>query len=53
MVWYYAVLGVAVTVALGLLIPYIRRRYIDTVACGICGARYPARESCPRCGGRF
>lgn len=54
MVWYYVLIGLAVSVVVGLLIPYIRRRYIDVemVRCVVCGTAYKEYGKCPKCGGR-
>ena len=53
-VWYFVVIGIAVAVAIKFLIPYIKRRYIetdDTKTCPICNSRYGRNiGSCPRCG---
>ncbi len=54
MPWYYILIGAAVAIAVRLLVPYIRKRYIDgeTSTCAICGNRYPGGGPCPRCSGR-
>lgn len=51
MVWYYVLIAVAVPIAIRLLIPYIRKRYIDrpTVQCPACGNMYQGKM-CQRCG---
>ena len=54
MVWYYMLISAAAIVAAGLLVSYIRKRYIDVemVTCPICGERHRENRKCPRCGGR-
>ena len=51
--WYWVAAAVAIPIVIALLIPYIRKRYVDSaVVCPICGASYDRRRegSCPKCG---
>lgn len=52
MVWYYALIPIIVIVIIKLVVPYIKKRYIDTPMkrCPICGNSYEGNGSCPRCG---
>ena len=50
MVWYYMLIGVVAIIAVKLLVPYIKKRYIDvpTARCPVCNNAYEGR-SYPRC----
>ena len=57
MVLQYVLVAVAIAIVMGLLIPYIRKRYIDkdddkeVLTCPICKNKYPKQiASCPKCG---
>ena len=51
--WYWVAAAIAIPIVIALLIPYVRKRYVDNiVVCPICGARHDRRRegSCPKCG---
>ena len=52
MVWYLAAIPIAAAIIIGLLIPYIRKNYIDNIViCGICQHKYDKKlMGCPKCG---
>ena len=52
MMWYLIAIPIVAAIVVKLVIPYIRKNYIDdTVFCGICGSKYSKRlKGCPKCG---
>lgn len=52
MVWYLIAIPIVVAIIIKLVIPYIKKNYIDdTMICGICSTKYNKKlVGCPRCG---
>ncbi|MCH9657764.1 hypothetical protein K0U27_03545 [archaeon] len=52
MVWYFVVIPIVLAIVAKIVIPYIRKNYIDnTVICGICRIKYDRKLfGCPNCG---
>ena len=50
--WYLLVIPIVAAVIIKLIIPYIKKKYIDdTVVCGICNNKYNKKlKGCPKCG---
>jgi len=52
MAWYLIVIPIVIAIVIRLVIPYIKKNYIDdTMICGICKSKYNRKlAGCPHCG---
>ena len=52
MVWYLIAIPIVAAIIIKLVIPYIKKNYIDdTMICGICSTKYNKKlAGCPSCG---
>ncbi|MDH3314121.1 MAG: hypothetical protein OEM28_13420 [Nitrosopumilus sp.] len=52
MVWYFIVIPIIIGIILKLVVPYIKKNYIDnTMICGVCREKYNKKfRGCPNCG---
>ncbi len=52
MAWYLIAIPIVIAIVLKLVIPYIKKNYIDdTMICGVCSEKYSRKlTGCPHCG---